>query len=186
MGSEPDVTTLLARWRNGEREAFDALMPLVYEELQRRARFYLRGEREGHTLSTRALVHEAYVALIDITRVNWQDRGHFYAMAARAMRRILVSHARRHTAQKRGGRDEPVVLDDLAVIADARSSQMLELHQALDKLSTVDERLAQLVELRYFTGLTFEETAEVLNLGLTTVKLDWRKARAWLHRELRA
>jgi RNA polymerase sigma-70 factor (ECF subfamily) len=177
---EADVTTLLGRWR----EAFDALMPLVYDELHRRARRYLRGEREGHTLSTRALVNEAYVALVDINKVDWQDRTHFYAMAARAMRRILVSYARRHHATKRGGGETHVALDDLLVDAADHSARMLEVHAALDKLAAVDERLARLVELRFFGGLTFEEIAEVLGLGLTTVKLDWRKARAWLYREL--
>ena len=181
---EADVTTLLVRWRNGEREAFDALMPLVYDELHRRARRYLRGERGGHTLSTRALVNEAYLALVDVRRVDWQNRTHFYAMAARAMRRILVSYARRHHAAKRGGRDVRVPLDDTLALADHHSEQMLELHAALDKLAAMDERLARLVELRFFGGLTFEEVAEALQLGLTTVKLDWRKARAWLYREL--
>lgn len=181
---EADVTTLLVRWRNGDRDAFDALMPLVYDELQRRARRYLRGEREGHTLSTRALVNEAYVALIDVNRVAWQDRTHFYAMAARAMRRILVSYARRHHAAKRGGREPRVTLDESLVVADRHSEQMLDLHAALDQLALIDDRLARLVELRFFGGLTFEEVAEALDIGLTTVKLDWRKARAWLYREL--
>lgn len=185
MRPAEDVTTLLADWRDGKREAFDALLPLVYDELRRRAHHYMEREREAHTLSTTALVHETYLKLVDVRRVDWKDRAHFYAVAARAMRQILVSYARKHSAAKRGGGQAALSLEEVPALAEARSEEMLELDAALRKLAELDERLGRVVELRFFGGLTIEETAEVLGVGPTTVKLDWREARAWLYRELR-
>ncbi len=188
---ETDPTTLFTDWRTGSRDALDQLFPLVYEELRRRAHRYLEGEREGHTLTTTALVHEAYIKLLDITRVKVQDRAHFLALAATAMRRVLVEHARRHNAEKRGGNlaqegllpDSPA-MTDLATLAHDRANQLLIIHEAVEKLSEHDARLGRLVELRFFGGLSIEETAEALDLAASTVKLDWQKAKSWLYREL--
>lgn len=185
-GSGPDVTTLLVDWRRGDRAAYDALFPLVYEDLRQRARRALKGESPGHDLSTTGLVHEAYLKLVDVERVQWQDRAHFLAVAATAMRRILVSQARRHKAQKRGGPAVRVSLDEAPPIAAERSDWMLSLDLALEKLAGNSERLATLVELRFFGGLTIEETAEVMGVATSTVQLDWQKAKAWLYRELAA
>ena len=186
-----DATTLLTEWRDGNRAALDELFPLVYEELRRRAHGYLRGEGDGHTLSTTALVHEAYLRLLDVTRMRWQDRSHFLALAATAMRRVLVDHARRHQAVKRGsGRTiesldaGAVELDAAATLSAERADQMLALDRALGKLSAEDARLGRVVELRFFGGMTVDETAEALDLAPSTVKLDWQKAKAWLYREL--
>lgn len=184
MTENPDITELLVEWRRGDEQAFDALFPLVYEEMRRRAHGYLRREREDHTLSATALVHEAYLKLIDIDRIDWQDRSHFFAMAARAMRRILVSHARKHNAVKRGGGATKLSLDEAPTLSSSRSEQMLALDEALERLSALDERKGRVVELRFFGGLTIEETAEALEVAPSTVKLDWQKARAWLYREL--
>ncbi len=185
-GAGPDVTTLLVDWRRGDRAAYDALFPLIYDDLRLRARRALRGESPGHDLSTTGLVHEAYLKLVEVERVDWQDRAHFLAVAATAMRRILVSQARRHKAQKRGGPVAPLSLDEAPPIATERSDWMLALDLALEKLASNSERLATLVELRFFGGLTIEETAEVLGVAPSTVQLDWQKARAWLYRELAA
>lgn len=178
-----DVTALLHDLR-GDANAVDALMPVVYEELRGIARRQLRHERPGHTLSTTALVHEAYVRLVDQTRVEWQDRAHFFAVAARAMRRILVDHARRRTAQKRGGNQQPIPLDEAQLAMDAQADLLLSLDEALDRLAAFSERLAQVVELRFFGGMTEEETAEALGLSARTVRRDWVKAKAWLFKEL--
>jgi len=186
-----DPTTLLTEWRDGNRAALDELFPLVYDDLRRRAHNYLGGEREGHTLTTTALVHETYLKLLDVTRVRWQDRAHFLALAATAMRRVLVEYARRHKALKRGGGqgalslepDSPAPGEALTLSAD-RADQMLALDRALGRLSALDERLSRTVELRFFGGMTVEETAEALDLAPSTVKLDWQKAKAWLYREL--
>jgi RNA polymerase sigma factor (TIGR02999 family) len=185
-GQRPDVTTLLVDWRRGDRAAYDALFPLIYDDLRLRARRALRGESSDHDLSTTALVHEAYLKLVDVERVDWQDRAHFLAVAATAMRRILVSQARRHKALKRGGRAVRLSLDEAAPIATERSEWMLTLDLALEKLGQNSERLATVVELRFFGGLTIEETAEVLGVAPSTVQLDWTKAKAWLYRELAA
>lgn len=184
MTESREITELLVEWRRGNRGALDALFPLVYEEMRRRASGYLRGEREDHTLSTTALVHESYLKLVDIERVDWRDRAHFFAMAARAMRRILVSHARRHNAAKRGGGAVPLNLDEAPALSAGRSERMLALDEALERLSALDERMGRVVELRFFGGLTIDETAEALGVAPSTVKLDWQKARAWLYREL--
>jgi len=187
----PDATTLLLEWRSGSRAALDALFPLVYDDLRRRAHHYLGGEREGHTLSTTALVHETYIKLLDIDRIEIQDRAHFLALAATAMRRVLVEYARRHNAAKRGGGQaveailpESPALPDLVALSAERADQMLELDDAIARLSAHDERLGRVIELRFFGGLTVEETAQALDLAPSTVKLDWQKAKAWLYREL--
>lgn len=186
-----DATTLLTEWRDGNRAALDELFPLVYEELRLRAHRCLRGEDEGHTLTTTALVHEAYLRLLDVSRVRWQDRSHFLALAATAMRRVLVDYARRHRAAKRGGGREleslnPELLhaDSAVTLSAERADQMLTLDEALDRLAAVNERLSQTVEMRFFGGMTVEETAEALDVAPSTVKLDWLKAKAWLYQEL--
>jgi RNA polymerase sigma factor (TIGR02999 family) len=179
-----DATTLLTAWRDGNRAALDQLFPLVYEELRGRAHRSLRGEREGHTLTTTALVHETYLKLLDVSRVRVQDRAHFLALAATAMRRVLVDYARKHRAQKRGQGQALLGLDDPMTLAVQRAGEMLELDEALGRLSTLNERLSRTVELRFFGGMTVEEIAEALDLAPSTVKLDWQKARAWLFREL--
>ena len=184
-----DPSTLLTQWRDGSRAALDELFPLVYEDLRRRAHLQLRGERDGHTLTTTALVHETYLKLIDVTRVRVQDRAHFLALAATAMRRVLVDYARKHRAHKRspGGEDVvPLNFTEPATVASNRASEIIELDEALERLSVLNKRLAVTVEMRFFGGMTVEETAEVLGLAPSTVKLDWQKARAWLFRELKA
>ena len=180
-----DATLLLVQSRRGDRAALDALFPLVYEDLRHRARAALRGQPSGHTLSTTALVHESYLKLIQGDRVRWNDRAHFLALAARAMRFVLVSHARSHSAQKRGGGRVPLDLDEELALSDDRAEEMLALNEALDRLAALDERLGRTVEMRYFGGLTIEEIAEAIGVAPSTVKLDWQKARAWLYRELR-
>ena len=176
---------------DGERAALDELLPLVYEDLRVRAHRYLRNEAEGHTLSTTALVHEAYLKLRDITRMRWQDRTHFLAVAATAMRRVLVDHARQHRAAKRGGGRAPLEVDPDAIaytdstsLSNERADQLLEVDAALTRLETVNERWFRIIELRFFGGMTIDETAAALELAPSTVKLDWDKAKAWLYREL--
>ena len=184
LTSAPPITALLLDWRGGNLAAFDRLFSLVYQELKQIAHRCLHGERRGHTLNTTALVHEAYLKLVDIDQVQWQDRAHFLAVAARAMRRILVSYARKHTAQKRGGRHAHVPLSVVSDLADRRAEDVLALDDALDRLGALNDRLARTVELRFFGGLTIDETAEVLGVSRNTVKRDWAKARAWLYHEL--
>jgi RNA polymerase sigma factor (TIGR02999 family) len=179
------VTNLLRDATAGRAEAVDELFPLVYEELRRRAHAYLSGERTEHTLSTTALVHEAYLEMVDINRIDWQGRGHFLAVASRAMRRVLVDSARRHRAEKRGGGATTVSLDDAPTLSMQRSDEILALDNALEKLASQTSRLAQTVELRFFGGLTIAETAGALGVATSTVELDWQKAKAWLYRELR-
>ena len=185
-----DATTLLSEWRDGNRSALDDLFPLVYDDLRRRAHRCLQGERTGHTLTTTALVHETYLKLLDVSRVRWQDRAHFLALAATAMRRVLVEYARKHRAIKRGG-GQPVApgvavlgLEAPPTVAAERAGEMLALDEALSKLAELDQRLARTVELRFFGGMTVEETAQALDLAPSTIKLDWQKAKAWLYREL--
>jgi RNA polymerase sigma factor (TIGR02999 family) len=182
--SPPQVTQLLKAWGNGDEAARDELMTLVYEELHRLAHQYLKRERPGHTLQTSALVNEAFVKLIDQKDVRWQNRGHFFAIAAQLMRRILVDHARIRRAAKRGGSASPVSLDDALVISNERSAEVVALDEALTALATVDERKSQIVELRFFGGLSIEETAEVLAVSPGTVMRDWTLAKAWLRREM--
>ncbi len=182
-----DPTDLLTEWRNGNRAALDALFPLVYEDLRRRARSYLRRESPGHTLTTTALVHETYLKLIAVERVRWEDRAHFMALAATAMRHVLINYARRSTTAKRGGPAQTrLELDAAPILTDTGADQLLALDDALQRLALLNERLSRTVELRYFGGLTVEETAESLGVAPSTVKLDWQKAKAWLYRELAA
>ena len=179
-----DVTGLLVAWGKGEEAARSRLIDAVYSELRRLARAHLRRERLDHSLSPTALVHEAYLKLVDQRKVHWENRVHFFAIAAHLMRRVLVDHARAHQAAKRGA-DARVPLQDVDVAAEPRDVDLLALDAALDRLSQVDERQSQLVELRFFGGLTIEETATVLSVSPATVKNDWALARAWLFRELR-
>ncbi len=179
-----DVTGLLVAWGKGEEAARSRLIDAVYSELRRLARAHLRRERLDHSLSPTALVHEAYLKLVDQRKVHWENRVHFFAIAAHLMRRVLVDHARAHQAAKRGA-DARVPLQDVDAAAEPRDVDLLALDAALDRLSQVDERQSQLVELRFFGGLTIEETATVLSVSPATVKNDWALARAWLFRELR-
>ena len=179
-----EVTRLLAALNEGDGEALPALLPLVYDELHGLATRYLRHERRALTLQPTVLVHEAYLRLVGQRAVHWQNRAHFFGIAAQAMRRILVDHARAHRALKRGGRREDVPLDEVMVSAPEQAVDVLLLDEALARLAAVDPRQARLVELRFFGGLTVEETAAVLDMSATTVKREWRVARAWVHREM--
>jgi len=181
----PNVTVLLQAWSGGDREALDQLTPVVYEELRRLARHYMRGERSGHILQTTALVNEAYLRLVDLKRMSWQNRAHFFAVSAQLMRRILVDHARRHNL-KRGAGMQHVPLEDTAVVGSGREPDFVALDLALRDLAAMDARKAQVVELRFFGGLSVEETAEVLKVSAVTVMRDWSSARAWLYRQLRS
>lgn len=178
------VTELLVAWRAGDESALERLIPLVHDELHRLARRQMRRERDGHTLQTTALVNEAYLRLVDLSGVRWQDRAHFFAMSARLMRRILVDHARSRHYLKRGGDARRLTFDEgLAVAADPRAD-LVALDDALQALARLDPRKSQVVELRYFGGLSVDETAEVLHVSPETVMRDWRLAKAWLLREL--
>jgi RNA polymerase sigma factor (TIGR02999 family) len=178
------MTELLAAWSDGDRSALDQLAPLVYDELRRMARRQMNRERAGHTLQTTALVNEAYLRLIDQKSVRWQNRAHFFAIAAQMMRRILIDHARAKHFGKRGGGAPRVALDEAAVLSDERAGELVALDEALRALSQIDERKGRIVELRYFGGLSVEEAAEVLKVSSDTVTREWRRARAWLHREM--
>ena len=178
-----EVTRLLQSLNAGNREAVDALVPLVYAELRKLAAHYLKAEREEHTLQPTALVHEAFLRLVE-QETAWQNRTHFFAMAANLMRRILVDYARSHTAEKRGGEAEKIALEDAFVFVKERPSEMIALDEALNKLAKIDPRRSRVVELKFFGGLTTEEIAEVLKLSTDTVKRDWKFARNWLLREL--
>lgn len=184
MALRPDVTALLSDWGRGNANALNELLPLVYAELRRIAARQLRGERVGHTLQPTALVHEAYLRLIDQRHVDWHDRAHFFGAAAQVMRRILVDHARRHRAGKRGGGIESVAIDQVREPSAPDGIPVLALDHALDRLADLDADLARVVELRAFAGLTIEEAACVLKVSPTTAKREWRTARAWLAREL--
>jgi RNA polymerase sigma factor (TIGR02999 family) len=184
MAQPPDVTALLAAWSNGDPAVGSTLMDAVYSELRRLARGYLRRERRDHSLPPTALVHEAYLKLVDQRRVRWQSRAHFFAIAAHVMRRVLVDHARAHGAAKRGA-GARVPLQDIDASVEGPDIEILALDAALDRLAAIDQRRSQLVELRFFGGLTVDETAVVLGVAPITVKRDWALARAWLYRELR-
>lgn len=184
MTDVADVTTLLLAWNDGDEAARGRLVDAVYGELRRMARRYLRRERVDHSLAPTALVHEAYLKLIDQRRVQWQNRAHFFGIAAQVMRRILVDHARARTAAKRGS-GATLTLDDVVVGRAPLDVDILALDAALEKLTAVDARQSRLVELRFFAGLTVEETAAALDVAPITVKRDWALARAWLFRELR-
>lgn len=188
QGSQPgesvaeDVSTLLRAWSAGNQHALDRLTPIVYGELHRLARRYMRRERPGHSLQTTALVNEAYTRLVDYKRMQWQDRAHFFAVSAQLMRRILVEHARRHNL-KRGDGIQHIPFDEAAVVGD-EATDLVALDDALNSLARLDPRKVQVVEMRFFGGLSVEETAEVLKISTVTVKRDWRAARIWLYREL--
>jgi RNA polymerase sigma-70 factor (ECF subfamily) len=179
-----DITQILQEVSGGNREAPARLMPLVYDELRRLADHYLRRERPDHTLQPTALVHEAYLKLIDQTRVDWQNRAHFFGVAAQLMRRILVDHARRHQAEKRGGFRQKLTLDEAVDYSRTRDVDLVKLDDALTALAQFDARQSRVVELRFFGGLTIEETAEALSVSPATVKVDWSMAKAWLRREI--
>lgn len=175
-----NITRLLLELTGGNAEAIDALLPLIYDELRSLAANYLRRERPDHTLQPTALVHEAYLRMVDQTQVNWQNRAHFFGVAAQMMRRILVDHARAHNAGKRGADFQKLSLDDNIDKAVERSDELIALDEALHELAEIDSQKARIIELRYFGGLSFEETAEVLGVSAVTVKRHWRMARAWL------
>ena len=178
------VTQLLHQWSQGDNAALTELTPLVYEELRRLAHHYMEGQRPGHTLQTTALVNEAYLRLADQTNPTWQSRAHFFAVAARAMRQIVVDYARRNRAQKRGGGGARIELDESAILSPEQSKEIVDLHEALERLGTLDSRKAQVVELKFFGGLNYDEIAEVLKIARVTVRRDWEFARLWLYTEL--
>ena len=179
-----EVTQLLVDWGNGNQAALDQLIPLVYTELRQLARRYMRRERPGHTMQTTALIHEAYLRLVDQNRVRWQHQAHSLGIAARLMRQILIEHARSRTRAKRGGGVGTISLDEAAIVSQARATELLALDDALERLATIDPRKSQVVELRFFGGLSVEEAAQVLNIAPNTVLRDWRMAKAWLRREI--
>ena len=183
MTSAPrDITRLLLAWNNGDEAALEELTPLVYQELRRLARRYMGRERSGHTLQTSALVNEAYLRLIDWKNVQWQNRAHFFAVSAQLMRRILVDFARANGYAKRGGGAPHLDLEEVAVVSPDRGTDIVALDEALTSLAALSPRQSQVVELRFFGGLSLEETAEVLKVSIGTVRRDWSLARAWLHR----
>jgi RNA polymerase sigma-70 factor (ECF subfamily) len=178
------VTQLLAEWSDGDNAALVELTPLVYEELRRLAHHFMEGQRPDHTLQTTALVDEAYLRLADQTSPTWQNRAHFFAVAARAMRQILVNYAKSSRAQKRGGGALKVELDEGAIVSPEQSQAIVDLHEALERLGTLDSRKARVVELKYFGGLNHDEIAEVMKISTVTVRRDWVFAKAWLYNEL--
>jgi RNA polymerase sigma-70 factor, ECF subfamily len=179
-----EVTQLLIAWSNGEEEALEKLVPLIYDELRRIARRYMRREPAGHTLQTTALVNESYLRLIEQKGMKWQNRAHFFAISAQLMRRILVSMARARHANKRGGEARQVSLDEALLVSEERAAELVALDEAMNELAALDPRRSRVVELRYFGGLSVEETAEVLNISPETVMRDWKRAKAWLYTEL--
>jgi RNA polymerase sigma factor (TIGR02999 family) len=181
---QQEITGLLLRWSNGDSAALDQLVPMVYPELRRMARRFMARENSQHTLQTSALINEAYLRLIDQQAVEWKDRAHFFAVAAQVMRHILVDHARRYTSRKRGAGAKHMALDDVVVLKHEQAREFIALDDALIGLAQVDPRKSRIVELRFFGGLTVEETAQVLAISPITVKREWRAARAWLLREI--
>ena len=181
IASQQEVTRLLVRLTDGDRGVLDDLLPVVYGELRRLAASYLRKERVGHTLQPTALVHEAYMRLVDQTQVQWQNRAHFFGVAAQMMRRILVDHARGRQAEKRGGEYQKLSLDENIDVSGDRSAELVALDEALDRLAQLDPQKSRIVELRFFGGLSVEETAEVIGVSAPTVKRQWRMAKAWLY-----
>jgi RNA polymerase sigma factor (TIGR02999 family) len=182
--AEPQITQLLKQWQEGDSQALETLMPLVYSELKRLAGSYLRRERPDHTLQSAALVNEAYLRLVDQNQTHWQNKAHFFGIAAQMMRRILADHARGHNADKRGGGLPALELVEAMVQAQARNVDLLGLERALQKLEKLDPQQGKIVELRFFSGLSIEDTANVLGISPATVKRDWTVARAWLFREM--
>lgn len=184
--SQPDVTELLHEWQRGDKRALDRLTPLVYDELRRMAHRYVRRERAGHTLETTALVNEAYLRLVKRQKIDWQSRAHFFAVMAEVMRHILIDYARRRNYARHGGGAQQVSLDEAAAMTEARAAELVALDEALAKLMKIDPRKNRVVELRYFGGLSLEETAEVLGISIMTVRRDWRAAKAWLYKAVMA
>ena len=182
--AQQEVTQLLGDWSGGDEGALDKLIPLVQPELHRLAHHYMSRERAGHTLQTTAILNEAYLRMVDNTKPLWQNRTHFVAAAAQLMRRIMVDHARERYSLKRGGGALKVTLDEAALVTETRSQELLDLDEALERLAAQDARKSQIVELRYFGGLTVEETAEFLKMSQRTVEREWTAAKAWLYREL--
>jgi RNA polymerase sigma-70 factor (ECF subfamily) len=180
-----NLTGLLHQWREGDKAALDRLTPLVYDELRRIAHRYVQRERDGHTLQTTALVNEAYLRLAEQQKVDWQNRAHFFAVTAQVMRHILIDHARRRRYAKHGGEVRRVSIEDAAKMSMQRASELMALDEALDELAKLDQRKSRVVELRYFGGLSLEETADVLEISLMTVRRDWRAAKAWLYRRMK-
>lgn len=179
-----EITRLLVDWSNGDQASLDKLLPLVNAELRQLAERYMRRENPGHTLQTSALVNEAYLKLIDQKNVRWQNRAHFFGIAAQLMRRILIDHARKAHYQKRGGGALKVSLDETTAVTEARTAELLAVDEALNKLTAMDERKGRIVELRFFGGLTEEETAEVMGISVPTIQREWRAAKAWLYQML--
>jgi len=185
MISQTGVTDLLVHWSEGDQEALNKLIPLVYDELHKLASRYLRRERRDHTLQTTAVVHEAYLKLVNQRDANFENRLHFFAVAAQIMRRILVDYARRHHASKRGGDLYKLSLDEALVTSEEKGADLLALDEALERLAAIDPRQSRVVELRVFAGLTLEETAQALNISPSTVRREWSMAKAWLHRQIK-
>jgi len=179
-----DVTVLLQAWTSGDKDALEKLTPLIYAEMRRLARHYMARERSNATLETGAILNEAFLRLVHWKNARWENRSHFYGLAAQMMRRVLVDHARSRGYGKRGGGVRPVALDEAVVVSSERSSDLVALDEALERLAAVDERKSKVVELRFFGGLSVEETAEILNVSPFTIARDWTLAKAWLHREL--
>lgn|SRR3982751_1966418 len=180
----PNITQMLRDWGDGRQEVLDDLLPHIYSELHRQAAAYLRRERPNHTLQTTALVHEAYLKLVDQRNVEWKNRGHFFALAAQAMRRILVDHAKARHRSKRGGSEEAVSLNEELLPTEEPNVDLIALDEALSRLAKLDPQQERIVEMRYFAGLSLEETAAVLDISRATAARDWAVAKAWLHREL--
>lgn len=179
-----EITQLLLSWSKGDNAALDQLIPQIYPELRRLARRYMNRESPAHTLQTSALINEAYLRLVNQQAVEWQDRTHFFAVAAQVMRHILIDHARRHQYGKRGGGAQHLPLDEVSVVNRERAAEFVALDDALTRLAVIDYRKSQIVELRFFGGLTVAETAEVMKLSVITIKREWRSAKAWLHTEI--
>ncbi|MCU1290549.1 MAG: polymerase sigma factor [Acidobacteria bacterium] len=185
QNTSPEITRMLIALTDGNTEVVNNLLPLIYDELRKLAGNYLRRERVSHTLQPTALVHEAYIKLIDQKQVRWQNRAHFFGIAAQIMRRLLVDHARKHTADKRGGEIEKLPLEEeILVVSNEKSAELLALDEALENLEKLDAQKAKIVELRYFGGLSIEETAEVLGVSVATVNRQWRMAKAWLYGQI--
>jgi len=182
--SSPEVTRLLLAWRNGDQEALERLTPLVYGELRRMAHRFMRRERPDHTLQSSALVNEAYIRLIDCRQVGWQNRAHFFGIAAQMMRQILIDHARSHARAKRGGALRQVSFEETALVSEERAAELIALDDALTALAALDLSKSRIVELRFFGGLTNEEVGEVMGMSLRTIEREWRKAKAWLRRAI--
>jgi RNA polymerase sigma factor (TIGR02999 family) len=185
LPDSPAITMLLRQWRQGDSQAFEEVSQYLYNDLLRRASAYMKNERRGHSLRPTGLVHEAFIKLIGKKQIEWEDRNHFLAVAAQTMRRILVDHARRRKREKRGGSSEDLPLDEVRQVAAGRSQvDLVALNEALNELATFDPRQAKVVELKYFGGMTLDETADVLGVSRVTVKRDWQIARAWLRQQL--